>query len=287
MRKFATVTLISIVALILPASVAVAQGSGCGGCSKGGGQGKAHQGGHGQHQGYQMVLERLETLPVGTLSSEESDALVYLREEEKLSRDVYLALDEKWDKKVFSNIAGAEQRHMDLLEALIDRYEIKDPVVDDATGVFSNPEFGTLFKELVASGEASLEAAFRVGAEIEDKDIFDLYALIEASENADVKLVANNLVKGSRNHLRAFSKNLSKQGVDSYQAEHLEQTVFDEIASSEWERGVIYDENGAKLADLGGHGGGGGHGKGHGQGKGQGKGQGHGQKGGCKSTTGS
>jgi len=99
------------------------------------------------------------------------------------------------------------------------------------------------------------------------------------------------MVKGSRNHLRAFSKNLSKQGVDGYQAQHLEQTVFDEIASSEWERGVIYDENGAELAGYGGHGKGHGEGQGKGKGQGQGKGQGkgdggHGQKGGCKNATG-
>lgn len=286
MKKSTAVALISAVALILLAPVAMAQGSGCGGCSKGGGQGKAHQGGQDRHQGYQVVLERLETLPVGSLSNEEVKALVYLREEEKLSRDVYRTLDEKWDRKVFSNIAGAEQRHLDLLEALLARYEIEDPIVDDATGAFTNRELGELYTELVSSGEASLEAAFRVGAAIEDKDIFDLYALIESSDNADVKLVANNLVKGSRNHLRAFSKNLSKQGADAYQAQHLEQTAFDEIASSEWERGVIYDENGAKLAGFGGHGGGKGHGEG--QGKGQGKGHGgHGKKGGCKNATGS
>jgi rubrerythrin len=187
------------------------------------------------------------------------------------SRDVYTALAAKWDRQVFSNIAGAEQRHMDLINALLVRYEIEDPVADDTAGAFTNRELSELYAKHVASGETSLENAFRAGATIEDKDIFDLYALIESSENADVKLVANNLVKGSRNHLRAFSKNLSKQGVDAYQAQSLEQSVFDEIASSEWERGVIYDETGAELVAHGG---------------GQGKGQGHGQKGACKNTTG-
>lgn len=229
-----------------------------------------------------VVLERLETLPVGTLSDHEKAALIYLREEEKLARDVYTTLGEKWDARVFSNIAGAEQRHMDLVKALLDRYQIDDPVVDGTIGAFTDPELGRLYTELVESGEASLEQALLAGATIEDKDIFDLNALIASSDNADVKLVANNLVKGSRNHLRAYSKNLSKQGADGYQAQHLEQTVFDEIASSEWERGVIYDENGVAIASHGG-----GKGYGQGQGQGQGKGQGRGRKGSCRNATGS
>lgn len=269
---------------VMAAPVVTAKGPGGGGCGGCQGQGHGKKAGQGQHQGMTVVLERLETLPVGTLSDDETSALIYLREEEKLSRDVYTALSAKWDRQIFSNIAGAEQRHMDLVKALLDRYEIEDPVADDASGVFTNPELDKLHTELVASGESSLEQALLVGSTIEDKDIFDLYALIGSSDNADVKLVANNLVKGSRNHLRALSKNLSKQGTDAYQAQYLEQSVFDEIASSERERGVTYDENGAELASHGGHG----SGKGHGQGQGKGHGQrGRGNQGGCKKATGS
>jgi len=279
---FACVLLLSAVLAAPDVSAKEPGGGGCGGCQ---GQGHGKNAGHGQHQGMTVVLERLETLPVGTLSDGEKAALVYLREEEKLARDVYTVLGTKWEKRIFDNIAGAEQRHMDLVKALLDRYGIEDPVVDDTTGTFTDPELGKLYVELVASGESSLEQALLAGVTFEDMDIFDLYALIEASDSADVKLIANNLVKGSRNHLRAFSKNLSKQGADAYQAQHLEQSVFDEIASSEWERGVIYDENGAELASHGGHGKGQGHGQGQDKGHGQGKGKGHGQKGGCKNTT--
>ena len=277
MRKSTTLVCVLLACFVLVAPVVMAKGPGDGGCGGCNGQGHGKNAGHGQHQGMTVVLERLETLPVGTLSDDDAAALIYLREEEKLARDVYTTLGAKWDRRVFSNIAGAEQRHMDLVKALLDRYEIEDPVTDDTAGSFTNPGLRKLYTELVASGESSLEQALLAGATIEDKDIFDLYALIGSSDNADVKLVANNLVKGSRNHLRAYSKNLSKQGTEAYQAQYLEQSVFDEIASSEWERGVIYDENGAELASHGGHG----SGKGHGQGQGKG----HGQKGGCKNTT--
>jgi len=289
MKKNTVLVCVLLLSIVLFAPVAVAKGPGGGGCS---GQGHGNSAGHGQHQGMTVVLERLAVLPVGTVSEDEAAALVYLREEEKLARDVYTTLGAKWDRRVFSNIAGAEQRHMDLVKALLDRYEIEDPVTDDTAGSFTNPGLRKLYTELVASGESSLEQVLLAGATIEDKDIFDLYALIESSDNADVKLVANNLVKGSRNHLRAYAKNLSKQGADAFKAQHLEQSVFDEIASSEWERGVIYDENGVAIANHGGHGSGKGHGQGQGQGKGQGQGQGkgqggHGQKGGCRNATGS
>ena len=274
-------TLVLFVSMILVAPIAMAKGPGGGQHGKCGNQGQGKNVGNRQHQGIEVIMERLDELPVGTLSDDEAATLTYLREEEKLARDVYATLAEKWDTRVFSNITGAEQRHMDLVAELLVRYEIEDPVVDDTAGSFTNPELRDLYVKLVDSGESSLEQALLAGATIEDMDIADIYALIESSENPDVKLVAHNLVKGSRNHLRAFSNALSTQGYDSYKAQRLEQSVIDDIASSEWERRVVYDELGDELATFsGGKGAGKGQGKGQGQGKCQGKGQGQGKGGG-------
>jgi hypothetical protein len=44
------------------------------------------------------------------------------------ARDVYLALAELWDVRVFANIARSEQTHMDAVATLIDRYGLEDPV---------------------------------------------------------------------------------------------------------------------------------------------------------------
>ncbi len=62
------------------------------------------------------------------LSQEEIDDLVYLREEEKLARDVYLHLYNTWGQWIFENIAASEQQHMDAVKTLLDRYGIHDPV---------------------------------------------------------------------------------------------------------------------------------------------------------------
>ena len=53
------------------------------------------------------------SLPKETLSAAEAAEVVFLREEEKLARDVYRALFAAHGDRVFANIAGAEQRHMD------------------------------------------------------------------------------------------------------------------------------------------------------------------------------
>jgi len=50
---------------------------------------------------------------VGILTPEEEAGLLFMREEEKLARDVPLVLFDKSGLRVFENIAQSEQRHMD------------------------------------------------------------------------------------------------------------------------------------------------------------------------------
>lgn len=45
------------------------------------------------------------------------DDLLYMREEEKLARDVYITLYEKWGIPVFNNISNRESDHNDLIQA--------------------------------------------------------------------------------------------------------------------------------------------------------------------------
>lgn len=48
-----------------------------------------------------------------TLDQQEKDAILYMREEEKLARDVYEFLYAKWNVNTFGNIRRSEQTHMD------------------------------------------------------------------------------------------------------------------------------------------------------------------------------
>jgi hypothetical protein len=50
-----------------------------------------------------------------TLSKQEEEAILYMREEEKLARDVYDFLYARWSVNPFGNIRRSEQRHMDIV----------------------------------------------------------------------------------------------------------------------------------------------------------------------------
>jgi hypothetical protein len=205
----------------------------------------------------QTLVEYLDQLPVYEYDTAEIDAASYLREEEKLARDVYLVLSLSWDTPIFSQIARSEQRHMNLVGLLLSRHGLADPVTDDTIGVFANPELGQLFDDLTSLGQQSLADALVVGATIEDLDLADLAALGDLSDELDLDLVVENLAAGSRNHLRAFTTALAANGL-TYEAQYLEQWVMDDILASEPERGVVYDELGEVLAECGAQGGNGG-----------------------------
>ncbi|MBN8775483.1 DUF2202 domain-containing protein [Thiomonas arsenitoxydans] len=181
---------------------------------------------------------QLDALPPSDLSATEASALVFMREEEKLARDVYQLLYTQWGQKVFSNIAASEQRHMDAVALLLTRYNLPDPAAATAPGVFQDPHVQELFNALMAQGQTSLIAALTVGATIEDLDIQDLQTRIAATDNADIALVFNELMKGSRNHMRAFISQLTKQGV-TYTPQYITQAEFDAIVNSPTETGAI------------------------------------------------
>ena len=139
------------------------------------------------------------------LNDAEKATLVFMREEEKLARDVYITMFEKWDDKIFSNISASEQRHMDALLQLLVKYGVPDPAAGLAIGEFKNPELQKAYDELVAQGEMSLQDALRVGRLIEEMDIEDLLAAIDETSKTDLDRIYGNLLNGSYNHLRAFT----------------------------------------------------------------------------------
>lgn len=151
---------------------------------------------------------RIDAIAPSPLSADEADSLVYMREEEKLARDVYTALYEIWQYPIFANISRSEQRHMDAVRVLIDRYDLQDPAAADIPGTFESQELQELYNELMETGGRSLSDALSVGVRIEELDISDLLVGIENTDNEDIASVYENLLKGSRNHLASFSSRL-------------------------------------------------------------------------------
>ena len=158
--------------------------------------------------------------PSTSLSQEEIDALLFMREEEKLARDVYNYLAVQWGMPVFSNIASSEQTHMDSIVTLIDQYGLTDPA-SDQSGVFTNQSLQDLYSSLIAQGSISIEEAFKVGAAIEEIDILDLQNRLLLTAHPDIQLVFENLLNGSYNHLNAFATNLFNRTGITYVPQYL------------------------------------------------------------------
>lgn len=189
------------------------------------------------------VRPAVETLPKQTLSDEERSGLVFMREEEKLARDVHSVLYDTWGIQIFSNIAQSEQTHTEAVRTILIKYNIADPVTDDPVGVFVNTGLQKLYIDLTAQGKISIEEALRVGALIEDLDIADLEKQIAQTDNDDITLVYEKLMRGSKNHLRSFVSQLTSRGV-TYEPKYITQSEFDAIISSTQETGSAEGNSG-------------------------------------------
>ncbi len=177
------------------------------------------------------------TAVLADLDQAEIDGLVYMREEEKLAHDVYTALYEQWGVEEFNTIANSEQRHSDSVLRQLERYGIADPTIGLAAGEFQNNELQALYDQLVAQGSESLEAALRVGTAIEEIDILDLEKHMAETENAALERVYENLLRGSRNHLRSFVGLLEDEGV-TYAPEYMDTDAYEGIVSTGNEAGT-------------------------------------------------
>ena len=186
---------------------------------------------HGRQVESEVVSSTVEELTVL-----EADNLVFMREEEKLARDVYLTMYEAWGLNIFSNIAASEQTHTDAVAEKLDKYKLPDPVVDDRVGIFVNQDLANLYDTLLAHGYLSSLDALKVGALIEEVDMVDLKRAIEETDNEDIQVLYENLLSGSRNHLRAFVGLIEDQGI-VYEAQFLTQEEVDAIVDSPIERG--------------------------------------------------
>jgi len=150
-------------------------------------------------------LNKAELLVPGELSQEEADGIIFMRQEEKVARDVYTILGQTWDLKIFENIKIAEQKHMDAVQKLIIKYNLTDPVINDEVGVFADPAFQQMFDDFVLQGQQSIIEAMLVGQTIEEQDIAALENQLSFIDNQDLIKVYSNLKTASENHLFAFT----------------------------------------------------------------------------------
>jgi hypothetical protein len=183
------------------------------------------------------------------LTDGELTSLLKMKEEEKLARDVYSVLAKKWGSQVFTNISNAENNHLNAIVLLLTNYGSTETAIGEA-GIFTDAAVQTLYNDLVAKANVSLEEAYKTGALIEEMDIKDLIVAIAGTTNENVLLVFENLLKGSRNHLRAFNRQLTTLGI-IYIPVNISQTDYDLIVNSAMEKGKQYRMNGQGKGKTG------------------------------------
>ena len=179
------------------------------------------------------------------LSAAEIQGLLYMREEEELARDLYLDIYAAKDSRltIFKNISdNAETQHAIAVLALLDMYGIEDP----STGVhntYTSVEIQALYDQLfnIAIGSDDI-AALKVGALVEETDIRDINlekAKVSAN-HTEIISTYEYLLCGSRNHLRAFAKQIESRTGQPYvtQIPEMDAEVQDILNSSQDQCGI-------------------------------------------------
>ena len=175
-------------------------------------------------------LNELESI---NLSIDDTNALLFMLEEEKLARDTYEYLDELFGINQFSNIKLSEQSHINAVANLLDGYGIDYTILP--YGEFEIEEMQGLYDQLVEKGQIDAMNALEVGATIEDLDIVDLEEFIEATSNTSIISVFESLQCGSRNHLRSFVSAIENSS-ETYEPQFLSIEAYNEIIDDTNER---------------------------------------------------
>jgi hypothetical protein len=192
-----------------------------------------------------------------TLDFNEEIHLVFLREAEKLERDVFTILGSMYpNSMIFGHIDDIEQGHADVLKYLLKEYGVKEPNVNDNLGAFTGEAFGKYFtanyRYLVGLGSLSELDAFYVSAYIEETNLLDIMQCPEEilkqdngidsaaqcgmnhTDNLELLNVYHALAEGSKGDLRAYVDAIeSVIGKGAYKPQALPQDLLDEILGRE------------------------------------------------------
>jgi hypothetical protein len=145
------------------------------------------------------------------LTELEKNDLLFLREEEKLARDIYIYAYTKYQNTVFNSISQSEQKHMDNVLSILNQYSIPDPA-STQIGVFNNAALQSLYNQLKSQVDISASESLKVGATIEELDINDIDNFIANTSNSQLLNMYEKLNCGSKNHIRSFTSQIILSG---------------------------------------------------------------------------
>lgn len=143
------------------------------------------------------------------LTTAETSGLQYMREEEELARDLYMDIFNNKGLSVFQTISQkSETQHAAQILVLLNTYTVADPSTG-SPNTYTNLELQTLYNTLLAAATGATStnlSALMTGALVEEVDISDINIRKAQVLPAHQMIIAtyDNLLCGSRNHLRAF-----------------------------------------------------------------------------------
>ncbi|MDQ7002025.1 MAG: DUF2202 domain-containing protein [Ghiorsea sp.] len=145
------------------------------------------------------------------LTANEIAGLKYMREEEELARDLYMNIYTARGSTltIFQSISNnSEIGHAQKMLDLLNTYGETDPSTGN-TMTYTDVGLQALYDQLIgtATGGATTDLnALMVGAKVEEVDIEDINAKKAQVQAAHALIIQtyDNLLCGSRNHLRSF-----------------------------------------------------------------------------------
>ncbi|MCF6201755.1 MAG: DUF2202 domain-containing protein, partial [Hydrogenimonas sp.] len=162
------------------------------------------------------------SIPENNLTQEQVEIIAYMWSEEKMAKDLYLALNDLFPHIALENIAlKAETKHQATIETLAMKYDINVTNPDNnysggystedlaryAIGEFPIDDIQNLYDTLYQKGQNSQQEALEVGCIVEVTDVEDLDRDIELSKDAeDLQVALSSLRSGSYNHYWAFDR---------------------------------------------------------------------------------
>ncbi len=145
------------------------------------------------------------------LNADEIAGLKYMREEEELARDLYMNIFTARGSTltIFQNISlNSEVGHAQKMLDLLNTYGEADPSTGQSN-TYTDVGLQALYDQLIgtATGGATADLdALMVGAKVEEVDIEDINAKKALVQPVHALIIQtyDNLLCGSRNHLRSF-----------------------------------------------------------------------------------
>lgn len=182
-----------------------------------------------------LLISTLFLLSTVNLYSQYSDlekiGLNYTLQEEKAAYDFYTQMFSKYNLKVFENIMKAENTHQEHVLTVMNKLNIDNEGYSQTTGEFSINEIQDLYDEMLKTGGYSVTDALLASARYEEKDISDLKKFYSEAQNETIRSLYECLENASHNHLRAFVRNLKREGIN-YSPRILSTEEFNTIINS-------------------------------------------------------